>query len=76
MQGNIQWQNTIGGSLSDYFAIQQTVDGGYILSGYSFPECSGNKTENSLGDKDYWIVKTDTAGCIQWQNTIGGKFRG
>ncbi len=71
--GNIQWQNDIGGSDDDkLFSIQQTTDGGYILGGWSRSNISGDKTENCLGLDDYWIVKTDSAGNIQWQNTIGG----
>jgi len=71
--GNIQWQNTIGGSNEDrLLTIQQTTDGGYILGGYSLSNISGDKTENSNGGADYWIVKTDAIGNIQWQNTIGG----
>ena len=71
--GNIQWQNTIGGSGVDYlFSIAQTSDGGYILGGWSESNISGDKTENSNGGADYWIVKTDSQGVIQWQNTIGG----
>jgi hypothetical protein len=71
--GIIQWQNTIGGFGNDYlFSIQQTADGGYILGGYSLSNISGDKIENSNGMNDYWIVKTDSAGIIQWQNTIGG----
>jgi hypothetical protein len=71
--GNIQWQNTIGGSEPDYLlSIQQTIDGGYILGGYSGSSISGDKTENSFGDHDYWIVKVDSHGVIQWENTIGG----
>ncbi len=75
--GNIQWQNTIGGSLSDdLYSIQQTADGGYILGGSSLSNISGDKTENSIGPSwgswDYWIVKVDAVGTIQWQNTIGG----
>ncbi|MFI5218308.1 MAG: T9SS type A sorting domain-containing protein [Bacteroidia bacterium] len=73
VSGNIQWQNTIGGSDDDYLrSIQQTSDGGYILGGYSFSNISGDKTENSNGSFDYWIVKIDSIGNIQWQNTIGG----
>ncbi|HNU34943.1 MAG TPA: hypothetical protein PKN75_15255, partial [Bacteroidia bacterium] len=69
----IEWQNTIGGdSLDELYYIQQTVDGGYILGGSSSSNISGDKTENGNGNKDYWIVKTDSAGDIQWQNTIGG----
>ncbi|MBL7914794.1 MAG: T9SS type A sorting domain-containing protein [Bacteroidia bacterium] len=72
--GNIEWQNTIGGSSYDYlYSVQQTTDGGYILGGYSNSSISGDKTENSLGGGgDYWIIKTDSLGIIEWQNTIGG----
>ena len=71
--GNIQWENTIGGSYYDYLnSITQTSDGGYILGGYSGSDISGDKTENNLGGHDYWIVKIDNVGNIQWQNTIGG----
>jgi hypothetical protein len=73
--GNIQWQNTIGGSYDDeIYSIQQTTDGGYILGGFSSSPISGDKTENSNGSDDYWIVKTDESGNIQWQNTIGGNI--
>ncbi len=71
--GNIQWQNTIGGSNNDQLtSIQQTSDGGYILGGYSGSGISGDKTESSQGGLDYWVVKLDPIGNIEWQNTIGG----
>jgi PKD repeat protein len=71
--GTIQWQNTIGGSSNDYLqSIQQTTDGGYILGGYSNSNISGDKTETSQGDSDYWVVKLTGTGTIEWQNTIGG----
>ncbi|MBK6640824.1 MAG: T9SS type A sorting domain-containing protein [Bacteroidetes bacterium] len=71
--GNIQWQNTIGGSGSDELrTIAETSDGGYILAGNSDSNISGDKTENSNGFTDFWIVKTDSLGVVQWQNTIGG----
>jgi PKD repeat protein len=70
---NIEWQNTIGGSLSDYLqSMQQTADGGYILGGNSYSNISSDKTEVNLGSGDYWIVKTSAEGVIEWQNTIGG----
>ncbi len=71
--GNIQWQKTIGGSENDYhYSVQQTLEGGYILGGWSQSNISGEKTENSRGLRDYWIVKIDSNGNIQWQKTIGG----
>ena len=69
----IMWQNTIGGSKGDSFkAFEATADGGTILAGLSFSNISGDKTENSNGRADLWIVKTDNTGNIEWQNTIGG----
>lgn len=72
--GNIEWQNDIGGSGYDYLtSIDQCIDGGYILGGYSNSPISGNKNEsNFLGSDDYWIVKVDSIGDIEWQNNIGG----
>ena len=73
--GNIQWQNTIGGSAAeDLRTIEQTIDGGYIIGGTSISGISGDKTEGSLGYEDYWIVKIDSIGNIQWENTIGGSY--
>jgi hypothetical protein len=73
--GNIEWQNTIGGTDEDeLFSIQQTVDGGYIAGGQSVSHISGDKTENNYGGyyPDYWILKLDGTGNIEWQKTIGG----
>jgi hypothetical protein len=71
--GAIEWQNTIGGNITDIlFSLQQTADGGYILGGYSYSNISGDKTEASLGISDYWVIKLNSAGAIEWQNTIGG----
>jgi hypothetical protein len=73
--GKIQWDKTIGGTANDYlYSIQQTSDGGYILGGYSESNISGNKTENMIGNGDYWVVKLDTAGNIQWDKTIGENY--
>ena len=71
--GNIVWQNTIGGDSEDILiAIQQTCDTGYILAGWSLSGISGDKTENNIGSYDFWMVKLDSLGAIEWQNTIGG----
>lgn len=73
--GEIQWQRTIGGSQSDRLSsIVLHDDGGFILAGTSNSDISGEKTENSNGGEDYWIVKIDPTGSIEWQNTIGGNM--
>ena len=62
----IQWQKTIGGSGEDLLtSIQQTNDGGYILSGSSASGISGNKTQASKGGTDYWVVKLDALSNIE-----------
>lgn len=71
--GDIEWQNTVGGSGEDYLnTLQQTTDGGYLLGGNSNSNISGDKTENSRGGGDYWLVKLNPQGDILWQKTIGG----
>jgi hypothetical protein len=69
--GTIQWQKTFGGSFVDVaLSVQQTADGGYILAGYT-NSTDGDITSNH-GGFDYWIVKLDTVGTIQWNKTFGG----
>ncbi|RFN59558.1 T9SS type A sorting domain-containing protein [Marixanthomonas ophiurae] len=73
--GAINWQNTIGGAFGEQpWDVITTQDGGYIVSGNSDSDISGDKTENSKGGSDYWIVKVNDVGVITWQNTIGGEF--
>lgn len=69
--GLIQWQKCIGGSGDEYgFAIDQTTDGGYVLTGYTMSndgDVSGNH-----GGNDAWVVKLSAQGLIQWQKCLGG----
>ncbi len=69
----INWQNSIGGSDHDYLlTVSPTNDGGYILGGHSRSGISGDKTEAKMGTVDYWIVKVDQNGIVEWENTLGG----
>ena len=48
--GNVEWDKTIGGSVTDYLSsIIQTADGGYLLSGLSSSGIGGDKNEANLG---------------------------
>ncbi|MFM9989573.1 T9SS type A sorting domain-containing protein [Flavobacterium sp.] len=72
-KGKIEWQKTMGGIYEDELrSIEQTKDNGYILGGYSNSPISGNKTEDNIGVGDYWIIKLNDKGIIEWQKTIGG----
>ena len=70
--GDLEWQKTYGGEYADELrSMEQTSDQGYILAGYSNSPVSGEKTESSQGMGDYWILKIDDKGGIQWQKTYG-----
>src|SRR5437867_11229470 len=69
--GNIQWQKCLGGTDDDAaYSVQQTTDGGYIVAGQSNSN-DGDVTGNH-GNEDYWLVKTDANGSIQWEKSMGG----
>jgi uncharacterized delta-60 repeat protein len=63
--GDIQWQKTYGGTDGDWpRSIQQTSDGGYVVAGYTY--------SFGAGISDFWVLKLDSDGNIQWQKTYGG----
>jgi PKD repeat protein len=67
-----QWDYRFGGDVFEYLnAFQQTTDGGYILGGYSSSGISGDKSQPSWGNLDFWIVKTDALGIKQWDKRFG-----
>ncbi len=69
--GSIQWKKALGGSNHDWPRdIHQTLDGGYIVCGYTLSnnyDVSGNH-----GETDAWVVKLNASGNIEWQKTLGG----
>ncbi len=69
--GNIEWQRSYGGSNYDSaWSIQQTTDDGYIVAGAS-ASSDGDVTANN-GISDYWVLKLDNTGSIEWQKSYGG----
>jgi len=72
--GRIQWKKCLGGSSSeDARSIEQTRDGGFIIGGTSSSQ-NGDVSGNHGGSPDYWVVKLDTTGTIQWQKCLGGTY--
>ncbi len=69
--GHLEWQKTLGGSLDDMaYSIQQTSDGGFVVAGFSMS--MDGDVSGALGDADYWIVKLNNTGSIEWEKSLGG----
>ena len=63
--GEEEWSQTFGGEESDYSKfVQQTSDGGYIITGDT--GSFGN------GGKDVYLIKTNENGDSLWTKTFGG----
>jgi len=56
--GNEEWNRILGGEYDDVgYSVQQTIDGGYIITGtYGY---------------DIWLIKTDPDGNQEWDRTYG-----
>jgi hypothetical protein len=66
--GNVEWNQTYGGPFGEEaFSVIQTSDRGYALAGETF--------SFGAGESDFWLVKTDSAGNMQWNQTYGGPGR-
>ncbi len=73
-QGNIQWQKSSGGSnIDDATQIVKTKDGGYVVAGRTL-SADGHVSMNN-GNNDYWILKLDVNGNLQWEKSFGGSLQ-
>lgn len=71
--GNLIWEKSIQGKNKDVIPkIQPTRDKGFLVGLSSNSNIGLDKSENCRGDFDYWILKVDSLGNVQWQKTIGG----
>lgn len=69
--GAVQWTKALGGiGTEKAWDIAQCTDGGYIVL------CESDSTDGDVtgthGMIDYWVVKLDPSGELQWQRALGG----
>lgn len=63
--GTIEWTRTVIGTGYDMAnSVIQTIDGSYILAGYT--------NSYGAGGNDMYIAKLNSIGVLQWGKTVGG----
>ncbi len=71
-----EWNRTYGGSSDDVGTYgQQTMDGGYIITGYTSSygaDAPFSWLIKAQHRGDLWLIKTDAKGNKEWDRTYGG----
>jgi len=63
--GDTLWTKTFGGTnYEEGHSVEQTTDGGYIISGWTF--------SFGAGECDVYLIKTNASGDTLWTRTYGG----
>ena len=63
--GRTQWTRSLGERYNDEArSLVATSDGGFALGGFTW--------SIGAGLSDFWLLKTDSSGSIEWQQSFGG----
>ena len=69
-EGNLIWEKTFGGTSFDVArSVSMTQDNGFVIAGSS--RSSDNGFTNK-GQNDALILKINSEGVLEWQQTVGG----
>ncbi len=69
--GNLQWRRYFGGTNNDRsYGVVQSNDGGFVLAGAS--ESDDFDITDPKGSYDFWALKVNASGVLQWQKSFGG----
>ena len=78
--GTISWQKSFGYQGSDSgISVIQTNDQGYLITGVLDITASGgegntSRNSNRHAGGDYWALKLNSSGDIEWSKYFGGNF--
>lgn len=69
--GDVLWDHSYGGSIAeDAIDLISTVDGGFAIAGYA--NSSDGDVGGTNGVRDFWVLKLNSTGTLQWAETFGG----
>ncbi|WP_111959223.1 T9SS type A sorting domain-containing protein [Chryseobacterium lathyri] len=67
-------QSVLGGKgLDEVEKMIPTKDGGALLGIYSRSATGGSKKTENFGEGDYWVIKLNKDGKVEWEKNFGGK---
>lgn len=67
-------QSIFGGKgLDEVEKMIPTKDGGALLGIYSRSNTGGSKKTENFGEGDYWVIKLNKDGKVEWEKNFGGK---
>lgn len=73
VDGDMDWQRRYGcDGRERIWDILPLDDGTFFMLGESTSNACADKTEDSRGEEDYWLIKTDALGNKIWDRTYGG----
>lgn len=71
-EGSIVWAKSFGGSADESArSIINTSDGGFAVFGFT-SSMDGDVTDKTSIENDYWLLKFDAEGELEWNKTYGG----
>lgn len=73
----VNWQRVAGGERNEVaYSGVETSDGGYMVVGSTNSkntfDVKDSRGYDGVGGNDFWVVKVNNAGVIEWSKTFGG----
>lgn len=74
LTGEIEWDTIYGGTGDDFLDVilPDVHTNSIIVTGSTNSGATGNKVSGGFGGSDYWALRVDSSGIVEWDFTIGG----